>query len=494
MMTPSKYVTAIFLGVGLFFAGYMAHRPSTPPSAFASTSAKQVLYYTCPMHPHYKSDRPGDAPCCGMRLVAVTAAGLESGSGNASAGVNGSVQIGGARQQLIGVRTGEVKRSPASHLLRVPGRIAVDESRSYRLVASADGWIRSIGPNTSGAFVKHNQILATYYTANLVASQQAFLFALATVDQVQKADAMLRGQRPPVNTNLQSAIDTLRGIGMNDLQIKEIEQTQKYATEVKLHSPVDGFVLARNVTPEQRFEKGAELYRIADITHVWVISDIFERDRELLRPGTTATVRYQGRELHARMSDALPQFDAQSRTLKTRFEVDNPGLVLRPDMFVDVEIQIDREEAVTVPADAVIDTGRSKSVFVECGPGCFAPRTVKTGWRLGDRVQIMHGLEPGERIVISGNFLIDSESRMNYTAVSTPLMAKVPASAAAAEVDPVCGMTVDPKAPKAIRTEHGGKTYYFCSEHCRKAFEANPGKYTPKKMSAQDIAGMGGPA
>jgi Cu(I)/Ag(I) efflux system membrane fusion protein len=184
------------------------------------------------------------------------------------------------------------------------------------------------------------------------------------------------------------------------------------------------------------------------------------------------------------MSDALPQFDPESRTLKTRFELDNPGLILRPDMFVDVELHVEMPAAVTVPADAVIDLGSRKTVYVAPAEGMFEPRVVQTGWRLGDRVQIVSGLEPGERIVVSSNFLVDSESRMKLAAFGS-------ASAAQQVKDPVCGMNVDPAAPGTLKVTRAGTTYYFCSESCKKSFEANPGKYV-HEMAAQDGTGMRG--
>jgi multidrug efflux pump subunit AcrA (membrane-fusion protein)/YHS domain-containing protein len=405
----------------------------------------------------------------------------------------GAVEIGAGQQQLIGVQTDEVKRAPVSHLLRAPGRVTPDDARLYRLIAAADGWIRELGPYSPGAFVKKDQVLATYYVPNFVASMQSFLYALGTNDQAQQGT--LAPQRGSPGLNLQLAADSLRSLGMGERQIEEIRRSRSGASEIQLLSPVAGFVVARNVSPEQRFDKGVEMFRIADIGHVWVMTDIFEKDRDFARPGAMAKVRYQGREFPARLSDALPQLDPQTRTLKARFELDNPGNVLRPDVFVDVELEVHLPAAVTVPPDAVIDTGRRKTVFVDRGNGYFEPRPVETGWRLGDRVEITKGLEPGEHIVVSGNFLIDSESRMRLTPVGAVSMAEK----TAAEKDPVCGMDVDPKDPKAIKTQHGGKTYYFCSDHCKRSFEADPGKYVPKqkkagKQPAHDAQGGRAPA
>ncbi len=170
------------------------------------------------------------------------------------------------------------------------------------------------------------------------------------------------------------------------------------------------------------------------------------------------------------MSDALPQFDAQTRTLKTRFELDNPGNVLRPDMFVDVELHAEMPAAVAVPADAVVDSGLRKVVFVDRGNGYFEPRRVETGWRIGDRVEIVKGLMGGERVVVSGNFLLDSESRMKSAAVGVY----------GPETDPVCGMEIDRDAAKNAGRSiaHKDGAYYFCSDDCKKKFAANPSAYT----------------
>jgi Cu(I)/Ag(I) efflux system membrane fusion protein len=476
MPTPARLMASLLLAVGIFFAGYMANRHISPVAS--STPVKHSLY-TCPMHPQYTSDHAGTCPICGMSLVLVPAGGVRSDSDPAISSVPGMVQISAEKQQLIGVRADEIKRAPASQLVRVPGRITVDEGRQFRIIAGADGWIRELGQNPTGAFVKKEEILATYYAPNLLSAAQTFVFALQTNAQVERGDVAIGVQRTPTTLNLQVAIDSLRTLGMNELQIEEIRQTHVAPSQIRIYSPIDGFVIARNVSPQQRFDKGSELYRIAAIDHVWVMTDIFEKDREFIKPGAIASVHYQGREFQARMSNALPQFDPQSRTLKTRFELDNPGFVLRPDMFVDVEFRVDMPEALTVPADAVIDLGRRKTAYVETAEGVFEPRIVETGWRLGDRVQIINGLEPGERIVVSGNFLVDSESRMK-------LAAETAGSLTGMVKDPVCGMDVDSGAMDALKVLKGGKTYYFCSEECRKSFEANPAKYV-REMAAYDV-------
>ena len=486
MKTPAKVMLAVLFAAGIFIAGYMANRHADPSAASAST--KQGPSYSCPMHPQYSIDRAGDCPMCGMRLVRAADGETDQKPDPGSPATPGMVQINAARQQLIGVRTDEVRLGSSSDVLRVPGRIAVDDQRVYRIVAAADGWVVDLGENTVGRFVKKNQVLASYYQKDLLYTERLFLLSIPSKDPLPKqtTDFTQASIRTSGSANPMFPIDSLRGLGMSDLQIEEIHRTGVASPQINIYSPVSGFVLTRNISPQQRFDKGTEFYRIADIGRVWVMADIFEKDREFVKPGATATIRYQGREFKGRMSDALPQLDQQTRTLKTRFELDNPGNFLLPDMFVDVELNVETPAAVTVPAEAVIDSGLRKVVYVESASGEFEPRVVQTGWRLGDRVQVTSGLEPGERVAVSGNFLIDSESRMRLPAAIPVSMTEKNTAAK----DLVCGMNVDPRSPNTLRTQHGAETFYFCAETCRKRFEASPAKYVRAMMAAREAAGV----
>jgi Cu(I)/Ag(I) efflux system membrane fusion protein len=473
MSTPVRIVSLALIVAGAFLAGSLRREATVPES---TGSSARVLYWACPMHPHYRSNHPGDCPSCGMRLQPAHS----SNASTAEAGIStvaGVVQVNATKQQWIGVRTDVVQRASTSNTLRVPGRVTVDDTRLYRIVAANDGWIRELGNNPTGTLVRKDDVLGSYYVRDLVSTQQSYLYAFDIYSQSEKAQNTNVLQRNNAIVNLRTALDALRSLGMDDLQIEELRRTHNAASELRIYSPATGFVTGRAISPAQRFEKSAELYRIADISHVWVMADIFEKDREFLMPHPTAVVRYRGREFSARMSDALPQFDPQSRTLKTRFELDNPGFILRPDMFVDVELDVNISAAITVPADAVIDSGRQAVVYVDRGNGNFEPRAVKTGWRLAGRVQVTDGIEPGERIVVSGTFLIDSESRMQVPP------AAVRATATAAVKDPVCGMEIDPAAPGAIQLQRAGNRYTFCSEKCRTEFQA---KSLAKRQPGRD--------
>ena len=192
-------------------------------------------------------------------------------------------------------------------------------------------------------------------------------------------------------------------------------------------SPVDGFITQRNVVVNQRLEPGTELYRLADLTRVWIAADLSQNEAPYLRAGARARVSLAGSPnavAAARVSDVLPQFDGATRTLKVRLEADNPRFALRPDMLVDVEVPAELPAAITVPADAVVDGGLRKTVFVDLGDGFFAPRAVQIGWRFDDLVEIVAGIEPGERVVTAGTFLVDSESRLRGADPQAPANAE----------------------------------------------------------------------
>jgi len=390
----------------------------------------------------------------------------------------GTVKIISERQQAIGVQVGPVEKKRFTHTLRVLGRVAPDENLVYRVTAAAEGWAREVFPITVGSPIKKDQPLASWYSREFVTFGQTYLAALTILDRFpdsgkQEQHILPRATPPRVTVDL--AEDGLRSLGMGDIQIEEMKRTRQLVQYITLVSPAAGFVLARNVSPNQWFDRGTELYRIADLSRVWIFADIYENEEQYFRPGMKVKVSlpHQGKAFQAKVSDVLPQFDPATRTLKLRMEAENPHYVMRPDMFVDVEIPVQLPSAITVPVDAILDSGLKKTVFVDRGNGVFEPREVETGWRMGSRVEIVKGLESGERIVTSGNFLIDSESRLEMAAAGMQ---------GTLSKDPVCGIEVSQKkAEKAGRKiSYRGKTYYFCSDACRQQFEKDPKRYAEK--------------
>lgn len=473
-MKKTMYGILLFLLIaGAFLAGTVNNQRSVTKDS--SNEERKVLYYLDPMNPAHTSDKPGVAPC-GMPLEPVYA---EDGSVMASLDGHltplspGAVHISPEKQQITGIRMSAVEKTCGTHTLRTFGQVAPDETRLYRLNARVEGVIREISTVTTGSQVTKDQWLATFSAPEARYPVQAYMVTLETLDRQKRSIAETTAQAKAAIEGSQIANDRLVNLGISAIQIEEIRRTREVPATFRIYAPASGFVLVRNTTPGMKFEKGTEWYRIADLSKVWILANVFGHEARYITPGMHARISlpHQDQAFTAQVTDILPQFDIVTRALKVRLGVDNPDFVFRPDMFVDIEFLIPRPFAITVPADAILDSGLRKTVFVSLGDGYFEPRPVKTGWHLNDCVEIVEGLIPGEQIVVSGNFLIDSESRMNLAAAGlfgTP------------EKDPVCGMEVySGKMKKTGWTSvYADTTYYFCSGECKERFAEEHGQFT----------------
>jgi Cu(I)/Ag(I) efflux system membrane fusion protein len=468
-----------------FAVGYMYR--AAKGGASGEKAARKVLYWVDPMHPAYKSDKPGIAPDCGMKLEPVYADGgaaspttpaaerkvlyyrdpknptyesqlpghnPETGNelapvyaDDASTMPPGTVHIAPEKQQLIGVKYGLVEMIGGSRTIRGVGKVAIDETRIEHVHTKVEGWIDKVFVDFTGKLVQKGQPLLTIYSPDMLASQRELLLAA-------KAKTMMR------NSALPSAFDqsesllqaTRRRLELWDLSEAQINQVLKTGEPIKnitLYSPMTGYVTDRKAFPQVKVMPDTDLYTIVDLSRVWIIADVFEYEAPSIRVGEPARVSFQalpGRSFNARIDYLQPQVDAMTRTLKVRLNMANPGLMLKPDMYADVEFSVNVPAQLTVPADAVLDAGERKTVFIDRGNGYFEPRQVKTGERQGDRIQILSGLNGGERVVISGNFLIDSESQMKAAASGMGGMAGMP------------GMTTEaPTQPQAQPGQSGAK-------------------------------------
>jgi Cu(I)/Ag(I) efflux system membrane fusion protein len=454
------------------------------------------------MHPAYRSDKPGIAPDCGMQLEPVWADGSPGPEAPADSIAPGAVRIDPRRQQIIGLRTAPVTRSSGHHVIRVPGRIAADETRMYRVSAGSDGLIQVTSTAAVGDTVRANDLLATAYTREVLTAQQSYINSLMALESGSGASLTVPGTHKMKNMpipadadksnpqlqqlsylqmQLRLAEDQLRNFGVSALQLAELGRSRLANGIVEFRAPASGVVLFRNASAGQRIDRGTELFRIADLAHLWVLADLFESDGGAIHAGSPASVRYQGRTIAARMSSALPQLDPASHALRARLEVDNAASLLSPGMFVEVEFDVREPDGIAVPADAILDTGQHKIVFVSPREGLFEPREVTTGARYGDRVQIVKGLASGEQLVVSGLFLLDSESRLQLSAAAAGMPASHPGQASF--IDPVCGMPIAPAAAQS-HLVYEGVTYYFCSESCRRSFDQAPSSYASRARAA----------
>ncbi len=458
--------------VGAFLAGaWFTWTPSASTPSAPSQSTRKVLYWVDPMHPAYKSDKPGIAPDCGMQLEPVYADDPTA----SVAPVPGAFKVADEKRQVIGVRIGTVDAQPVERTIRTVGRVTADDNRLYRLFAPADGIVTRLpGGYATGALVQKNALLLTFLPRDYdyLKLEQGYLYALDIANGTSKSPL----PNDQAQTGLRNALDSLTRIGMDETQVAELAKTRTLMTEIEMRAPAAGYVLERSVSPRQRFDRGAELFRIADLARVWVVVDLFENESQDVRPGTKVRLSRpsaRSRPFEGSVSNTLPQFDPDSRTMKIRLEAENTDYALRPGMFVDAEIPVSMPATIAVPVDAVVDAGTRKTVFVDRGNGYFEPRRVETGWRFDDRVEVVSGLKAGERIVLSGAFMLDSESRMKAAA----------AGIVAGVQDPVCGMEIDQSKAKAAGryATHRGQTFYFCSDDCKGRFTREPEKYAGAK-------------
>jgi len=387
---------------------------------------RKVLYWYDPMHPAYKSNKPGTAPDCGMDLVPKYAD-EESAVRNLPPG---TVQITADRQQLIGVRTGKVEQQSVERMLRVVGRIGIDETRVAHVHTKVSGYIEHVFADFIGKEVKVGDPLFTIYSPELVSTQQEYLIAVRA--QRELKDAPYTEVSSGAASLVKAARERLRLWDVSEEEIAALEREGKVKRELTIHSPASGIVTERAAYQHGRYvSPEMDLYVITDLSSIWMLAEVFEYEVPYIHVGQKATVRLSytpGKVYTGTVSFINPSVDPKTRTVRVRIELPNPGLELKPDMYADVELAIDYGAQIVVPQEAVLDSGTQQVVFVARGEGYFEPRAIKTGPKLvglpkavgaaagGEQVIVVSGLRAGETIVISGNFLIDSESRLKNPA------------------------------------------------------------------------------
>jgi membrane fusion protein, copper/silver efflux system len=326
-------------------------------------------------------------------------------------------------KRITGVRLERVQHRADARSLHARGRVETNDGRIYRVFAGSDGRLSSLGNNSPGTVVRKGEKLATFFSNDLVKAEQAYFFSLQTLERVKASNrsADLRQAQDGVR----ASEEALSSLGMGEPQIHELAKTREATRDIEIVSPADGLVVARNLFQQQRMERGAEIYRIVDLSRIWIFASVLPGEIPVLRPGTKARVTGPGgASLDAVVSSAVPLVDSDRRTLQLKLEAQNPSLILRPDMYVDIEFQIPDMAGISVPTTAVIDGGIETIVYVATGDGTFEPRAVELGNKFGERVLVRHGLAEGDRVVVSGHFLGDSESRArreSLQAISTEL-------------------------------------------------------------------------
>ena len=413
-------VLAVLAGLGVAYRGRLGGLPLigtwlAPPAE---------VMYVCPMDPEVRQAGPGTCPKCGMDLVKEEPGGLATGSGSDPAAPppaaaeepatpRAPVELELRRQQLIGVRVAEVLRAPLARSVRAVGIVKYDETRQYDVNLKVEGWIRELYVDYTGQKVSKGQPLFTLYSPDLLATQNEHLLALRTLDQMEQS--RVTEAREYARRMIEATRQRLTLWDLPQEQIDELERTRQARPELLFRAPATGVVVEKRAVKGMRVMPGEMLYRLADLSVVWIEADLYETEMPFVRAGARAAVTldaYPGERFTALATYVYPSVEEATRTVKVRFELPNAGGRLKPGMYANVEVQTAFAEGLTVPSDAVIDTGRGRYVFLARGDGFFEPLLVETGARLEGRVQITKGLEAGDRVASGATFFLDSESQL----------------------------------------------------------------------------------
>jgi Cu(I)/Ag(I) efflux system membrane fusion protein len=416
MKNPVSFITVILLFVVAAFLAAACNKHG------AEGKPNDVDYYTCTMHPSVRSQDPkAKCPICGMDLVPVLKKGEASANTTNAAvpAVPGAEEKPGEfsvlveRQQLIGVTYATIAKQPFVHSVRAVGMVAYDKQRHWDYVTRVEGYVQKLFVFSRGELVDKNAPLLTLYSPDLLTTQNEFTDLLKARDEARaKGDKIVLESTERL---VESAKQRLRLWNIGDEQITELEKTGKPQETLTLYSPFKGVVQDIGVDQGRRVMVGDHLVDIADLSVVWVWAQFYQDELPMLKRGlpmTVTTSSYPGEKFNGKISVIDPFINDALRTGRVRIDVENADLKLRPDMYVDIELTMDMGEGLAVPVPAVLPTGLHNIVFVDKGEGKLEPRFVELGRKYGEFYEVKSGVQEGERVVTSANFLIDAEAKV----------------------------------------------------------------------------------
>lgn len=536
-------VLMVVAGAAVFATGGSkpADRAGSPNAA--STNAPGKTFYTCGMHPWIIKDHPGNCPICGMKLEPIrkNAAATTTGKGEilyyqstmnpgetsptpakdsmgmdmapvyANEANSSTITVDPTTRQVMDIRTAVVERGPLRRVIRTVGTIEYNETALAEVTTKFAGWIETLDVDATGELVHRGEPLFSIYSPELYSAEVEYLLALKSGATNDPGAATLR----------ETAANKLKFFDISDAQIAALKKSGEPSKTLQILAPMDGFVIQKNVIAGQMVTAGMSLYRLADLGVVWVYAQIYEQDLPYIKLGQEAVVKLASlpdREFRGRVTYIYPNVDEKTRTARVRLEFENPGYFLKPGMFVSVQITSELNPSVVlVPDSAVLRSGEQNTVFVALPGGRFDPRVVGLGLAAeNDMYQVVSGVSAGERIVTSGQFLLDSESQLreaiqkmrepksavmpmsvaphtreampdtatNHTAEGVVYVCPMPAHVSITYDHPgkcpICGMTLVPVTPGELKQlQPGGKVlYYTCPmpEHQAQVHEDKPGK------------------
>lgn len=424
-------------------AGYLAGRrggatDSQPMTSTADGTPMQrrILYWKGPMNPDYHSDKPGKSPM-GMELVPVYAD--DSGAGEAS-----DVKIAPALVNNLGVRTAEVERGSLTQRLELVGYVGYDEDTVTSINTRADGWIEKLGVKSAGDAVRPGQLLYALFSPKLATTEREYLIALAS-----GSPSLIAASR-----------ERMQSLGFSKAQMAQLARTRKTSDRVARYAATTGVLMSLGVSEGAYVMPATQIMKLADLRTVWVLVEVDESAAALLHTGQTADATFDafpGRRWQGVVDHVYPDINPTTRTVKARLRFANPDLRLQPNMYAHVSLQAaPRGDGVTIPNPALIRTGHSQRVIVALGDGRFDVCPVEAGLTSGDRVEILKGLQAGQRVVTSAQFMLDSEANVDAAALrlgsGKPGCAATPSAAA-----PAATLEDKPAGTHKRATEGGGK-------------------------------------
>jgi Cu(I)/Ag(I) efflux system membrane fusion protein len=401
------FTALVMLAVGLASGYWFAGRSGDAPPA-ASGELRQPLFYRNPMNPSVTSPVPAK-DSMGMDYVPVYA---EDDSNEKDPA--GTVKVDPVIAQNIGVRTATAKRTSITRRIRAVARVDFDEERMARLHPKVEGWIEELRVNKTGEYVDKDTILLSIYSPKLVSTQQEYLLALNNLKALKSSpiDDIRRGAEELAV----SSRERLQFLDVPEHQIRELEQTREIKKDLHIHSPVAGTIINIGAREGQYVTPKTELYMVVDLSTVWVYADIYEYELPWVRVGDEVEMTLAGipgKIFTGKLDYIYPYAEARTRSIKVRLTFDNPDLLLKPEMFAEVVIKSDKRiDTVVIPSEAVIRSGQSDRVFVVRAPGKFEPVIVKLGFQSAGQVAVLEGIEDGDEVVVSAQFLVDSESSL----------------------------------------------------------------------------------
>lgn len=415
---PTLLAAALLVAAGLAGGYYLGKGRITPPPAAVAPGAampaaakeRKLLYYRNPMGLPDTSSVPKKDPM-GMDYIAVYEGG-DDGEDSAPGAAN-QIKISTEKIQKLGVRVEAAEARSLEKVVRAVGRVEPDERRLYTIAPKFEGYVEKLHVNVTGQAVSKGQPLFEVYSPELVSAQREYAIAVQGVQAMQGAD---KEARSGMQQLAEASLARLKNWDISEAQVNSLASSGETKRTLTFRSPVNGIVTEKKAVQGMRFMPGEALYQIADLSAVWVIADVFEQDIGQVKEGSKARIKinaYPGKVFEGRISYVYPTLKAETRTVSVRVELANPGGLLKPAMFAQMELPVGGTgQVLTVPDSAVIDSGTRSIVLVQLKEGRFEPRAVKLGARGDNYIEVLEGVRAGEQVVVAANFLIDAESNL----------------------------------------------------------------------------------